>query len=88
MVGIDQYNDQSYDSSVIITARKQKKEEVFNDYLWKQLLSKSYFYVDPYVEPNALLLKEEDKLDGEIIKKKYIMCDLMGKPRMLRFITV
>lgn len=84
----DMYADLSYKDPVTITARKQPKEEVFNDYLGKQRLSRSYFYVDPLIEPNALSIEPEDKLDGEVIKKKYIMYDLMGKPKMLRFITI
>ena len=84
----DEYSDFHYKSPVTITARKQPKEEVFKDDSGLELLSKSYFYVDPLIEPNALSINKMDKLDGETVRKRYIMYDLMGKPKMVRFITV
>ena len=71
-----------------ILARKQPKEEVINTPDGKTLLTKSTFYVDPYVSPSALLISKMDKLDGETIEQIYVMCDLYNRPKMIRFITV
>lgn len=82
------YGDIERIKEVPILARKQPKQEVINTPDGKTLLTKSTFYVDPYVSPSALLISKMDKLDGETIEQIYIMCDLYNKPKMIRFITV
>lgn len=48
---------------------------------------KSYYYVDPAIESNALSIQLMDTLDGEIVENIYKMNDLSGKVRMIRFTT-
>ena len=84
----DAYGDISRPVEVTILARKQPHESVIKTTDGKEILSKSYFYVDPKVEPHALDINKMDKLDGELVMQKYVMCDLHGKPKMIRFITI
>lgn len=85
---MDIYGDISRKASIIILARKQPHEEVITTNDGKTLLTKSIFYVDPAVEPNALSIEKMDKLDGETVIQKYIMCTINNKPKMVRYITV
>lgn len=71
-----------------ILARKQPHESVIEGPGGKALLTKSIFYVDPKVEPQALMIAKMDKLDGETIEQIYVMCDRSNNPKMIRFITV
>ena len=84
----DMYGDMEYEEARAIAARKQAKQEIVKTAEGTELLSKSYFYVDPRVEPNAFEISKMDKLDGELIVDKYVMFTLLGRPKMLRFITV
>lgn len=84
----DSYGDMTYFPPKEVAVRKQSKQEIVKTSEGKELLSKSYFYVDPRVEPNAFEISKMDKLDGELIVDKYVMYTLFGKPKMLRFITV
>jgi hypothetical protein len=85
---MNEYGDVTRPTSVTIKARKQPHEEVIKTADGKEILTKSYFYVDPKIEPHALDIKYMDKLDGETVMQKYIMCDLSNKPKMVRYITV
>lgn len=85
---MDEYNDISRTDAIVIRARKQPHEEILKTSDGKEILTKSYFYVDPRVEPNALSIEKMDKLDGEIVMQKYIMCGLRNKPIMVRYITI
>lgn len=84
----DAYGDMQYSEAQSIKARKQPKQEIVKTSEGKELLSRSYFYVDPRVEPNALKIGKMDKLDGELITAKYEMCDRYNRVKMVRFITV
>ena len=84
----DMYGNIAHNSSVMIKARKQPKQDLLKNDLGQEVLSKSYFYVDPNEEPNALSIKHHDLLDGEIVEHIYVMCTLSNKPRMVRFITI
>ena len=83
----DEWGDMAYGAAQEIKARKQPKQEIIKTAEGKEILSKSYFYVDPKQEPNALEISKMDRLDGEIIVEKYIMCDLHNRPKLIRFIT-
>lgn len=72
---------------ISIVARKQPKTLVFKTTDGRELLARSIYYVDPYVEKNAMLIKRMDKLDGELVEDVYVMMDFSNKPRMVRFIT-
>ena len=48
---------------------------------------KSYYYVDPSIEPNASFIQLMDTLDGEIVEDIYKMNDLSGRTKMIRFTT-
>ena len=85
---MNEYGDVTRPTSVTIKARKQPHESILRTADGKELLTKSYFYVDPHIEPNALSIEKLDKLDGETVMEKYIMCDLSNKPKMVRYITV
>lgn len=85
---VDEYGDVVRDDGVEITARKQPHEEVYKDSEGRELLTKSYFYVDPKIEPYASSIGKMDKLDGETVISIYQMCDLHNKVKMLRFITI
>lgn len=85
---MDEYNDIYRPTIMNIIVRKQPHEEVIKTSDGKEILTKSYFYVDPKIEPHALDIKYMDKLDGETVMQKYIMCDLCNKPKMVRYITV
>ena len=85
---MDEYGDLIRPTEVILLARKQPHEEVIKTSDGKEILTKSYFYVDPKIEPHALDIKYMDKLDGETVMQKYIMCDLHNKPKMVRYITI
>ena len=85
---MNEYNDIVRKEDVIILARKQPHEEVLKTSDGKEILTKSYFFVDPKIEPNALSIEKMDKLDGETVMQKYIMCDLHNKPKMVRYITI
>lgn len=85
---MDEYNDIYRPTVMDVMVRKQPHEEVLKTSDGKEILTKSYFYVDPKIEPHALDIKYMDKLDGEIVMQKYIMCDLHNKPKMVRYITI
>lgn len=84
----DDYGDMQYVAVQSIKARKQPKQEIVKTAEGKELLSRSYFYVDPHVEPSALEIDKMDKLDGELIVARYVMCDLQNRPKLIRLITV
>ena len=84
----DDYGDMPYGAAQNIKARKQPKQEIVKTSEGKEFLSKSYYYVDPAIEPQALEVDKMDKLDGELIVERYVMCDLYNRPKMIRFITV
>lgn len=85
---VNKYGDIVHKASVNIIARKQPHEEVLNDADGKIYLTKSIYYVDPVVEPNAGNIHKYDKLDGELIVNIYEMRDLYNRIKMIRFITV
>lgn len=85
---VDEYGDITRQEAKYIIARKQPHEEVYQDSNGRELLTKSYFYVDPNVEPNALSINKMDTLDGETIVSIYQMCDLYNNIKLIRFITV
>lgn len=85
---INIYNDAQSGRAVTILVRKQPKQELIRTSDGRELLCRSVFYVDPKVEPNASKIKRLDKIDGEKIEDVYIMCDIMNRPKMYRFITV
>lgn len=85
---VDAYGDITRVTPVTIIARKQPHEDVIRDQHGNELLTKSYFYVDPKIEPNALSIDKMDKLDGETVMSKYEMCDLFNNVKLIRFITV
>jgi hypothetical protein len=85
---MNEYGDLTRPIEVTLLVRKQPHEEVIKTSDGKEILTKSYFYVDPKIEPHALDIKYMDKLDGETVMQKYIMCDLHNKPKMVRYITV
>ena len=84
----NEYGDISRKPPVQVLVRKQPHEDVINIAEGKTVLTKSIFYVDPTIEPNALNIKYMDKLDGETVIQKYVMCTRSNKPRMVRYITV
>lgn len=84
----DMYGDIKHNTGVLVKVRKQPKQDLFKNDFGQELLSKSYFYADPSVEPNALSIKYHDLLDGERVEHIYVMCTLSNKPRMVRFITI
>lgn len=84
----DSYNDIEYNKKYLIKARKQPHEEVLQTKNGNTVLTKSIFYVDPVVEPNAMKIGHMDKLDNETVEQIYIMMTRNGKPKMIRFITV
>lgn len=85
---MNEYNDICRSTPVAILARKQPHEDVIKTSDGKDILTKSYFYIDPKIEPRALEIKYMDKLDGETVMQKYVMCDLHNSPKMIRFITI
>lgn len=84
----NEYGDISRKPSVQVLVRKQPHEDVITNSEGKTILTKSIFYVDPNVEPNALNIRYMDKLDGETVFQKYVMCTRSNKPKMVRFITI
>lgn len=82
------FGDMSYAVSQTVKARKQPKQEIVKTAEGKEILSRSYFYVDPFTEPKALEISKMDKLDGELVVERYVMCDLANRPKMVRLITV
>lgn len=82
------YGDIYHEGDITILARKQPHEDVITTAEGKTLLTKNIFYVDPRIEPHALEIEKMDKLDGETVMQKYVMCDLHNKPKMVRYITV
>lgn len=85
---VDTYNDIQYGSAVTISVRKQPRQELIRTSDGREILCRSIFFVDPYVEPRAASIKRLDKLDGEKVEDTYVMCDRMNRPKMYRFITV
>lgn len=81
------YGDKEACSPVTIKARKQPVSDFAKGANGYQYLAKSYFYVDPYTEPNAFSISLMDTLDGETVENIYMMNDLSGKTRMIRFTT-
>lgn len=84
----DTYDDVSYSPVIKISARKQPRQELIRTPDGRELLSRSIFYVDPKIEAVAASIKRLDKLDGEKIEAIYVMCDLLNRPKMYKFITV
>ena len=84
----DSYGDIEHPECRTVKVRKQCKQEIVKTAEGRELLSRSYFYVDPHVEPAASDIGEMDRLDGELIVSKYAMCDIRNKVKMIRFITV
>ena len=84
----DDYGDMQYVAAQAVKVRKQPKQEIVKTAEGKELLSRSYFYVDPRVEPNAFEIDKMVKLDGELVVARYVMCDIRNKPKLIRFITV
>ena len=85
---VDMYGDITRKQPTSIEARKQPKQALVKIADGRELLSKTIYYVDPLREVNALSIEEQDKLDGEIVVQKYVMCNLQNKPRMVRLVTV
>lgn len=85
---VDEYGDIKRNVAIDVLARKEPHQEVVKTSDGKEVLSKSRYYIDPYLEPHALDIKKMDMLDGEIIESVYVMCDLYNKPKMIRFITI
>lgn len=85
---MDIYGDIHRPQEIEVLVRKQPHENVINTSDGRTLLTKSIFYADPRVEPNAMKIAKMDKLDGETIVQIYVMCDRYNKPKMVRFITV
>ena len=81
----NQFGDTEFSDPVSIKARKEPHEEIIKTADGKELLSKHIFYVAP---PQGLQIEDHDKLDGELIVSKYVMCRLNNKPKMVRFITI
>lgn len=84
----DDFGDMSYGPAQSIMARKQPRQEIVKTAEGKEILSKSYFYLDPRIEPKTLEVSKMDRLDGELVMERYEMCDLSNKPKMIRLITV
>ena len=84
----DIYGDISHNTAVSIIARKQPHQEVIKTSDGRELLSKSIYYVEVKVEPNALSIARLDKLDGEIVESIYVMCDLGNTPKLVKLVTV
>lgn len=84
---VNQYGDITR-KEVVIKARKQPKQELIKTADGRELLSKTVYYVDPLIESKALSIAEQDKLDGEIVMLRYVMCGLQNKPRMVKLVTV
>lgn len=85
---INAYNDVQFAGAVNIFVRKQPKQELIKTSDGRELLCRSIFYVDPKIEPNASKIKRLDLIDGEKVEDTYVMCDIMNRPKMYRFITV
>ena len=85
---INAYNDVQFAEAVNIFVRKQPKQELIKTSDGRELLCRSIFYVDPKIEPNASKIKRLDLIDGEKVEDTYVMCDIMNRPKMYRFITV
>lgn len=81
----DAFGDITYAEPVVVKARKQPHKELVTTSEGKEVYSKHIFYVAP---PEGLQIEEVDKLDGELIVEKYIMCTLQNKPKMVRFTTI
>ena len=84
----DAYGDIIRKPPVQVLVRKQPHEDVTTTSNGKTVITKSIFYVDPTIEPNALNIKYMDKLDGETVFQKYVMCARSNKPRIVRYITI
>lgn len=85
---VNRYGDTIPVEAVTIIARKQHHEEVVTTEEGRTVLTKNIFYVEPSKEPNAFLIEKYDLLDDEKIVKIYRMNDLMGKCKLIRFITI
>lgn len=84
----DDYGDLSYRAARTIKARKQPKQELIKTSEGKEVLSRTFYYVDPRQEENALNIQNADRLDGELIVARYVMCDFLNRPKMVRLVTV
>ena len=85
---VDAYGAISRKQPISIKARKQPKQALVKIADGRELLSNTVYYVDPLIESKALSIAEQDKLDGEIVMLRYIMCGLQNKPRMVKLVTV
>lgn len=85
---VDIYGDVKRNVPVKILARKQPTNTIVKTSDGREFVAKSVYYVDPRIEPNALSIERMDKLDGELIEDRYVMCGLNNSPKMVRFITV
>lgn len=83
----DAFGDMLYDEPQEILARKQPKQSIVKTSEGKEILSKSYFYVDPRQVPEALSIENMDMLDGELVIESYAMCDRQNRVKLMRFIT-
>ena len=81
----NRYGDIEYELPVEIKARKQPHEDIIKTAEGKELMSKHVFYVDA---SETRQIEDMDKLDGELVVSKYVMCSLNNKARLVRFITV
>ncbi len=78
------YGDIKYEEPTIIKARKQDNDEIIVTGEGKEILARHVFYVTP---GHGMLISEMDKLDGELVLKRYVMRTLSGRPKLVRFIT-
>lgn len=84
----DAYGDMQYLEAETIRARKQPMQELVRTADGREYLSRSIYYIDPRVSPQATQVQAQDKLDGELVIDTYVMCDLRNRPRMVRARTI
>lgn len=84
----DPFGDYTYADPVLVRARKQHKQTVIKTSDGRELLSEGTYYVEVGVEPNALQIAANDKLDGYSIEQRYVMSDLANEPVMIRLVVV
>lgn len=83
----DTYGDLVRGRSTTLKARKQVKRELVRYLDGREVVSRTYYYIDPIQFPEALKIERLDTLDGEIVEDVYIMVSLAGKPKMIRVMT-
>ncbi len=84
----DVYGDLVYSRGILVVARKQPKNRIVVTSGGKEVLCKSVYYIDPKKSPDVEKIKRFDLLDDELIEDVYIMCNLVNKPTLYRFITI